>query len=71
MPRLLSLRLSLKKTDIAQDVPQPVILLEDEASLYLQATLSRVWSPKGQTPVVGVHPGREKVSFYGTLNAHT
>jgi transposase len=52
-------------------VPQTVILLEDEASLYLQATTTRVWAAKGQTPVVGVHPGREKVSFYGTLNAHT
>ena len=31
---------------------------EDEASLYLQATVSRVWAPKGQTPVVRAHPGR-------------
>ena len=44
---------------------------EDEASLYLQATTQAVWAPRGQTPVVRVHPGREKMSFYGTLNLQT
>jgi hypothetical protein len=39
--------------------------------MYLQATTTAVWAPKGQTPVVRVHPGREKVNFYGTLNLHT
>jgi transposase len=48
-----------------------VILAEDEASLYLQATTTAVWAPRGQTPVVRSHPGREKVNFYGTLNLHT
>jgi len=48
-----------------------VILAEDEASLYLQATVSAVWAPRGQTPVVRTHPGREKVNFYGSLNLHT
>lgn len=43
----------------------------DEASLYLQATLTRVWAPIGQTPIVATHPGREKVNFYGTLNLQT
>ena len=56
--------------DIAQTAPETVLLAADEASLYLQAT-SAVWAPRGQTPVVRVHPGREKVSFYGTLNLHT
>ena len=46
-------------------------MTEDEASLYLQATTMAVWAPRGQTPVVRAHPGREKVSFYGTLNLHT
>ena len=45
-----------------------MILAEDEMSLYLQATTTAVWSPIGQTPEVVVHPGREKVSFYGSLN---
>ena len=61
--------------DIAQvedapgrEAPQTVIMPEDEASLYLQATTTAVWSPCGQTPVVRVHPDRKKVSFYGTLN---
>lgn len=57
--------------DIAQAAPETVILAEDEASLYLQATTTAVWAPRGQTPVVRAHPGREKVSFYGTLNLHT
>ena len=37
-------------------------------SLYFQATLTRVWSPKGQTPVVRVSPQRDKVHFYGVLD---
>jgi hypothetical protein len=48
-----------------------VILAEDEATLYLQATLRRVWAPRGQPPVVAADPGREKTSFYGTLNLRT
>jgi transposase len=48
-----------------------VILAEDEAGLYLQATLMAVWALRGQTPVIRAHPGREKVNFYGTLNLHT
>ena len=39
--------------------------------MYLQATLSAVWAPRGRTPVVRAHPGREKVNFYGSLNLHT
>jgi len=55
-------------TDFLQDHPHGVILALDEMSLYFQATLSRVWSPVGQTPVVKVHPGRECTHFYGALN---
>ena len=54
--------------DIAQTAPETVILAEDEASLYLQATTTAVWAPQGQTPLVRVHPNRDKVSFYGSLN---
>jgi hypothetical protein len=57
--------------DLAQESPDTVILAQDEASMYLQATTTAVWAPRGQTPVVRVHPGREKVNFYGTLNLHT
>ena len=39
--------------------------------MYLQATLMRVWSPCGQTPIVMVHPGRDKRGFYGTLDLRT
>lgn len=46
-------------------------MAEDEASLYLQATLTSVWAPVGQKPIVATHPGREKINFYGTLNLHT
>ena len=57
--------------DIAQEAPQTVIVAEDEASLYLQATTQRVWAPKGQTPVIQVHPGRECTHFFGTLDLRT
>ena len=53
---------------MAQEQPQTMILTEDEASLYLQATTTAVWAPRRQTPTVPVHPGREKVCFYGALN---
>lgn len=56
---------------MAQEAPETAIVAEDEAGLYLQATMRAVWAPRGQTPVVRVHPGREKVSFYGTLDLRT
>lgn len=55
-------------TDFLQDHPDGVILALDQMSLYFQATLTRVWSPVGQTPIVSVHPQRESVHFYGALN---
>jgi hypothetical protein len=39
--------------------------------MYLQATTTAVWAPRGQTPVVRVHPSREMVHFYGTLDLVT
>lgn len=45
-----------------------MILTEDEASRYLQATTQSVWSVQGQTPTVRVDPSRSKTNFYGTLN---
>jgi len=39
--------------------------------MYLQATTTSVWAPVGQTPVVRVHPQREKINFYGTLNLNS
>lgn len=55
-------------TDFLQDHPDGVILALDEMSLYFQSTLTRVWSPVGQTPIVSVHPQRESLYFYGALN---
>lgn len=49
--------------DTAQTAPETVILAEDEASLYLQATLQVVWAACGQTPVVRQHPGRDNTHF--------
>lgn len=43
----------------------------DQLSLYFQATLTRVWAPKGQTPVVKLSPGRDHVHFYGALEVRT
>lgn len=57
--------------DIVQAPQPPVILAEDEAALYLQATLQSVWAPQGQTPTVRVAAGRTKTNFYGTLNLLT
>ena len=37
-------------------------------SLYLQATIMRVWAPKGKTPVVRCDPSRPKTCFYGSLD---
>jgi transposase len=48
-----------------------VILAADEASLYLQATLMRVWAPIGQTPVIKVAANRDGTHFYGALNLST
>ena len=45
-----------------------MILAEDEASLYLQATTTRVWAPRGRPPVVRLAPNRSKVNFSGTLD---
>lgn len=58
-------------TDFLQDHPQGHILSIDQLSLYFQATLTRVWSPIGQTPIVKVHPQREHVHFYGALELRT
>lgn len=55
-------------TDFLQDKPDGVILALDQMRLYFQATLTRVWSPIGQTPIVSVHPQRESMYFYGALN---
>lgn len=55
-------------TDFLQDHPQGVILALDQMSLYFQATLTRVWSPVGQTPIVHVSPQRDHIHFYGALN---
>lgn len=45
-----------------------VILAEDEASLFFQATLSSVWQPKGKVIQIKTYSGQEKISFYGSLN---
>ena len=54
-------------TDFIQLHPNGVILTMDQMSLYFQATLTRVWAPIGQTPVVSVCPQRDHVHFYGAL----
>jgi hypothetical protein len=40
----------------------------DQMSLYYQATLTEVWAPRGQTPVVRMTPQRNHVHFYGALD---
>jgi hypothetical protein len=45
-----------------------VILAEDEASIYLQASNTHVWNVRGDTPVVRVHTDRDSTHLYGALN---
>jgi transposase len=57
--------------DVAQR-PQPtVILAEDEASIYLQASNTYVWAARGQTPVVRVDTNRDCTHLYGSLDLLT
>jgi transposase len=60
-----------KLSDTALCAPDTVILAADEASLYLQASLMRVWAPVGQTPVIKVAANRDNTHFYGALNLVT
>lgn len=55
-------------TDFKQDHPEGVILAMDQMSLYFQATTTRVWARRGQTPTVRVATQRDHVHFYGALN---
>ena len=55
-------------TDLVQTYPTVVILAMDQMSLYFQATLTRVWAVRGQTPVIRVSPQRDQVHFYGALD---
>jgi transposase len=57
--------------DFLQQYPDGVILALDEMSLYFQATLTRVWFPKGQTPLVDVAPQRDHQHFYGAVDLRT
>ena len=57
--------------DFLQQYPDGVILALDEMSLYFQATLTRVWFPKGQTPLVAVTPQRDHQHFYGAVDLRT
>lgn len=50
-----------------QDYPEGFIFALDEMSLYFQATLTRVWAPIGQPPVVRMTPQRDHAHFYGAL----
>ena len=58
-------------TDFRQAHPDGVIVAMDQMGLYFQATLTRVWAPCGQTPIVKTTPQRDVVHFYGALNVLT
>jgi putative transposase len=60
-----------KLIDLAQSAPNTVILAEDEAKVYLQASTMAVWAPRGQAFTVRSDPGRAHANFYGTLNLKT
>jgi transposase len=58
-------------TDRLQYQPHLALVALDEMSLYFQATLTRVWSPIGQTPVVRISPQRDNIHFYGGVELRT
>jgi transposase len=58
-------------TDFLQNHPDGQVIALDEMSLYFQATTTRVWSPRGETPLVWVSPQRDHTHFYGALNLRT
>jgi putative transposase len=53
---------------MAQDAPDTVILAEDEAKVYLQASTMAVWAPRGQAFTVRCDAGRAHANYYGTLD---
>ena len=57
--------------DIAQTAPETVILAEDEAKVYLQASTMAAWAPREQSCTVRCDPGRAHANCYGTLNLKT
>lgn len=57
--------------DFLQAHPDGWIVALDELSLYFQASLTRVWFPVGQTPVVRISPQRSHLPYYGALNRMT
>lgn len=59
-------------TDLLQVYGSDLALVAmDELTLYFQATLTRMWFPRGQIPVVRVTPQREHVYYYGALEVRT
>jgi transposase len=58
-------------TDLLQSHPNLALLALDQMSPYYQATLTRVWAPVGQTPIVRLHPQRDHIHFYGALELRT
>ena len=58
-------------TDFKLEHPDGVIMALDQMSVYLQASLRRVWSPMGQTPLVRTTPQRDSLKFYGALDVES
>ena len=54
-------------TDFKLEHPDGVIVALDQMSVYLQASVRRVWSPVGQTPLVRTTPQRDSLKWYGAL----
>jgi hypothetical protein len=55
-------------TDFRQVHPNGIILAMDQMSAYLHATLTRVWAPRGPTPIIRITPQRDMRHFYGALD---
>ena len=60
-----------KLIDELQDLPDLVVVAEDEAKVYLQSPVQAVWAPKGQTPQVRRDPRKDSVGVYGSLDLRT
>lgn len=54
-------------TAFRQAYPDGVMVTMDPMSLYFQATMTRVWARRGQTPIIQGATQRDQVHLYGAL----
>ena len=53
-----------KLTELLKD-PSNVIVSQDEVHFQLQTQVTKMWCPKGSSPIVGSAPGKETIPYSG------